>query len=136
LFERLISFLDFENAAICLIDEEQKEDVHSFFQKLTDFYCTMIDYAAKYFPAIDAVYFHDDWGAQKAPFFSVDTCREMLAPYIRQIVECCHKNGKFFDFHCCGKSEKMAPIMVECGMDMWCGQPINDKISLIQTYGE
>ena len=29
-FERLISLLEFENAAVVLIDEEQKEEVHGF----------------------------------------------------------------------------------------------------------
>lgn len=136
LFERMIAFLDFENAAVALIDEDQEEDVHSFMKAMADFYCKIIRNVAKYFPAVDCIYFHDDWGAQKAPFFSVDTNRKMIAPYMKQIVDCCHENGLYFDLHSCGKTEAMTPVMIECGVDMWCGQPMNDKINLIKTYGD
>ena len=45
-----------------------------------------------------ASHFHDDWGSQRAPFFSLDTCREMLVPYMKRVVESCHKRGILFDF--------------------------------------
>lgn len=43
LFERLISFVDFEAAAVALIDEEQQDDVKALFQELADFYKRLID---------------------------------------------------------------------------------------------
>ena len=135
LFERLISFMEFENAAMALIDEDQKDDVKDLFQALTDFYKDLIDHFVKYFP-IDAIYFHDDWGAQISPFFSIETCREMLVPYMKQITDHCHEKGLLFDFHCCGRSEALAPCMIEAGMDMWCGQPMNDKVKLYHEYGD
>lgn len=135
MFERLISFLDFEAAAVALIDEDQQEDVKELFQALVDFYKKLLDkFAACYH--IDAVFFHDDWGSQRAPFFSLDTCREMLVPYMKQIVDHCHSLGLLFDFHCCGKNESLVPAMIECGMDMWGGQPINDKQKLVAAYGD
>lgn len=134
-FERLISFLDFEDAAVALIDEDQQEDVHKFFCALTDFYKKLIDKFAEYY-AIDAIYFHDDWGSQRAPFFSIETCREMLVPYLKELVDHVHSKGLLFDFHSCGKCDELAPAMVECGMDMWGGQPMNDKPMLIDTYGK
>lgn len=136
LFERMIAFLDFENAAMALIDEEQEEDVHSFLDAMADFYCKIIRKVAKHFPAVDCIYFHDDWGAQRAPFFSIDTNREMIAPHLKKIVDCCHELGLYFDLHSCGKTEAMAPVMIECGIDMWCGQPLNDKYNLIKTVGD
>lgn len=135
MFERLISFMEFENAAMALIDEDEQEDVKALFQALTDFYKKLIDHFVKYYP-IDGIYMHDDWGAQQSPFFSIDTCREMLVPYLKQITEHCHKHGLFYDFHCCGKSEDLAPCMIEAGMDAWCGQPLNDKLKLWKTYGD
>lgn len=135
LFERLISFLDFEEAAVALVDEDQQDDVRDLFQALVDFYKKLIDKFVRYY-AIDAVFFHDDWGAQRSPFFSLATCREMLVPYIKQIVDHCHSRGLIFDFHCCGKNEPLVPAMLECGMDIWGGQPINDKKMLVDTYGD
>jgi hypothetical protein len=36
LFERLIAVLDFENAAMALVDDEEKEATHRFFRAVTD----------------------------------------------------------------------------------------------------
>lgn len=135
MFERLISFMDFEESLVALIDEDEQDDVKELFQALADFYKKYVTYLKKYYN-IDAIFFHDDWGGQKASFFSVDTCREMIAPYLKQIVDKCHEIGVVFDFHCCGKIENLVPVMIECGMDKWAGQPINDKDMLIRKYGD
>jgi hypothetical protein len=135
MFERLISFMDFEAAAVALIDEDQQDDVKELFQALVDFYKKLLDTFVKYYD-IDAVFFHDDWGSQRAAFFSLDTCREMLVPYMKQIVDHCHRLGLLFDFHCCGKNEALVPAMIECGMDMWGGQPINNKQKLVADHGK
>lgn len=135
MFERLISFLDFEDAAVALIDEEQQDDVKELFQALADFYKKLIDKYLEYFE-FDAVYFHDDWGSQKAPFFSVDTCMEMIVPYVKQVVDHCHDRGLYFELHCCGKNERLVPCMLACGIDSWCGQPLNDKVMLVEQYGD
>ena len=134
-FERLISFVDFEAAAMALIDEDSVPYVHSLFQALTDLYKKIIAKQKQYF-GIDMVYFHDDWGGQKDPFFSLRLCRELLVPYMKQIVDFCHENEIIFDFHCCGKNEMLVPAMIECGMDAWGGQPINDKAMLHEKYGD
>ena len=42
-FERLISFVGFENSAMALIDEDQQEEVHKIFEKLTEVYIKIID---------------------------------------------------------------------------------------------
>lgn len=135
MYERLISFMDFEGAVVALIDEDQQEYVHEIFQALTDLNIKIIGNMKKYYD-IDAVFFHDDWGGQKAPFFSPDTCREMIAPYIKQIVDFCHSINVIFDLHSCGKIEAMVPVMIECGIDKWAGQPLNDKQMLIEKYGD
>lgn len=134
-FERLISFMDFEGAAMAMIDEDCQPYVHSLFQALVNLYKKIIGYEKKYFD-IDMLYFHDDWGSQRAPFFSLDTCREMIVPYMKQIVDFCHENEVIFDFHSCGKNELVVPAMIDCGMDAWGGQPINNKEMLHQTYGD
>ena len=135
LFERLISFMDFENAAYALVDEDQQEGVHRLFDKLADFYDEYIDYYHRYLNP-DMITFHDDWGSQRAPFFSLDTVREMLLPYLKRVVESVHKRGMKFELHCCGKNELLVPAMIEAGVDTWSGQPMNDFEMMYEKYGD
>lgn len=135
LFERLISFLDFEAAAMALMDEDQQESTHRLFDKLADFYDEYFGYIKKYFN-INMIQFHDDWGSQRAPFFSLSTCREMLVPYLKRIVESAHKRGMYFHLHCCGKDEMLVPAMIEAGVDLWIPQPMNDVPKLLKLYND
>ena len=134
-FERLISFMDFEGAAMAIIDEDQKDAVHALFTKLCELYEAMI---TKYMECvnIDGVCIHDDWGSQRAPFFSVATCREMVAPYIKRMADFCHSKGLWFEQHSCGKNEPLCEVMVECGVDIWFPQAMNDVDMLREQWGD
>ncbi|MCL2136493.1 MAG: methyltransferase [Coriobacteriia bacterium] len=135
-FERLISFMDFENAAVALIDDDQKDAVHSLFNALVDCYCDIIGRAYNAYGGFDGIWFHDDWGAQRAPFFSLDVVMEMVVPYIKRVREFCHSLGIFFDMHSCGKNEILVPAYIEIGADSWSGQPMNDKQMIYDKYGD
>lgn len=134
LFERLISMVDMTNALIAMVDEEEQPFVHALFDRLCFFYDDLFAHIARWYQ-VDYLHFHDDWGTQRAPFFSPNTCREMLLPYLRRVVDSAHKYGFGFELHCCGKNEPLVPIMIEAGVDMWGGQPINDKAMLYREYG-
>ncbi|NLO47340.1 MAG: hypothetical protein GX111_03320 [Clostridiales bacterium] len=134
-FERLISFMEFQYAALSLIDDDQQDGVHRLFDRLADFYDDMIGRFRKYYGA-DGIYFHDDWGSQRAPFFSPNTCREMIMPYLKRVVESCHKRGMYFELHSCGMIEPLVPIMVEAGVDVWTGQYMNDFKMVMDKYGD
>lgn len=133
-FERLISLMDFAGAAVALIDEDQKEGVHRLFGRCCDIYEKILLQYKRL--GADVVTFHDDWGSQRAPFFSSDTVREMLLPYIKRIIGFVHGKGMYFDFHCCGKVEPLVPLMIEAGMDAWSAQNINDFDLIRKKYGE
>ena len=135
MFERLISFMGFEGASMALIDEDQQDAVKELFDKLADMY---IHFISKYREAIGVreVYFHDDWGSQRAPFFSVDTCIEMIVPAIRKIADWCHERDMIFQLHSCGKNELLVPAMIEAHVDIWWGQTMNDKAMLYEKYGD
>ena len=60
----------------------QHEGVHRLFDKLCDLYDNLFGYLRKYLN-IDIVNFHDDWGSQRAPFFSLDTCMEILVSILK-----------------------------------------------------
>lgn len=135
LFERLISFMDFENAALAIVDEDEKDSVHRLLSALCDFYDELFDRYKSYYNA-DIIMFHDDWGSQRAPFFSLNTAREMLVPYLTRVVDSCHKRGMYLDFHSCGKNEILVPAMIEAGIDAWTPQDMNDRHMIIEKYGD
>ena len=91
-FERLISFVGFEDAAIALIDEDYQEHVHRLFDKLADFYIDLISRMHEHF-GVEYFDIHDDWGTQRAPIFSVKTHEEMILPYIKKYIAVCLSNS-------------------------------------------
>ena len=135
LFERLISFMDFQGAALAVIDEDQKDAVKALMNRLAD---TYIDIIAHYKKAYDPLIFclHDDWGSQRAPFFSLNTVMEMIVPALSRVVQAVHDNGMYFDMHSCGKNEMLVPAYIAAGCDSWGGQPMNDKSMLYDMYGD
>jgi hypothetical protein len=132
-FERLISLLDFENAAITMIDEESEEDVHDFFNECTKIYKKIIKHYKEDFN-VDVIYFHDDWGTSRNPFFSLDACRTMIVPHLKEVADYAHELGMFIELHSCGKSGKLVPAMIEAGIDAWTPQEINDFDELYNEY--
>ncbi|MCF0142526.1 MAG: hypothetical protein HUJ75_04035, partial [Parasporobacterium sp.] len=133
--ERLISFVDMADALFFLIDEDAQPAVHRLFDKLADFYDGLFKHLSESIKP-DLIWFHDDWGSQRAPLFSLDLCREMLVPYIKRVVDSAHKYGMGFEFHSCGHLELLVPAMIEAGCDIWQGQSMNDKAKLFREYGD
>lgn len=133
LWERLMSLMDVDNAAIAMIDEDEKEGVKRFFDQYADL---IIDYITrmKEIVPIDAVLIHDDWGHQHSTFLSIDTYREMLLPYYERIINKVHELGMWFELHSCGKNQTLVPIYLEMGVDLWCPQTMNDIDMLLETY--
>lgn len=133
-WERLMALMDVDNAAIAMIDEDEKEGVHRLFERLTDLYIAYIRNMKTHFDDLDCVLIHDDWGHQHSTFFSIDTCREMLVPYYKRVLDVIHDLGMVFHLHSCGKNQTFVPAMLEAGVDMWCPQDMNDYEMLTQTY--
>ncbi|MCL2136497.1 MAG: methyltransferase [Coriobacteriia bacterium] len=135
-FERLISFMDFENAAVALVDPDQKEAVKSLMNALADLYIDIFTRAMNAYN-FDGLNVHDDWGAQRAPFFSLDVCMEMIVPAIKKVVDFAHNELNVpYDFHSCGKNELLVPAYIAAGTDSWGGQNMNDKAMLYDKYGD
>ena len=134
-FERLISFMDFENAAMAIIDEEQENAIHALFDRLTALYIDMLEHVLS-FARLDGLLLHDDWGSQRAPFFSPAVCRRMIAPHLKRLADYVHSRGLWFELHSCGLNEALVPVMIECGVDIWRPQHINDIPMLHERYGD
>lgn len=132
MYERLISFMDFENAAVALIDEDQQDAVHELFAALADLHCRMIDKEVEYFHPT-GITFHDDWGSQMATFFSRGTYEEMIFPYVRRVVDHAHEKGLIFELHSCGHNDSITDLIAGLGIDMWRPQPMNDMDRVYQV---
>lgn len=133
-FERLISFMDFDKAVVALIDEDQQDAVKALFDKLSDLYIRIIDKYIEYFPGIDGINMHDDWGGQSNTFFSPAICAEIIVPAMKKVTDYIHSKGLYTDLHSCGKIEKQVPNIIAAGWDSWSGQPMNDFHMLYETY--
>lgn len=135
-FERLISFVGFENAAMALLDEDQQACVHALFDKLTDYYIEIIRRMHKYWN-VGIVEVHDDWGNQRSLMFSAATHEEMIMPYMQKIARAAHAIGVLVEQHSCGKIEGLMPNIVKSEVDTWRGQAsVVDKKWLVDNYGD
>jgi hypothetical protein len=134
-FERLISFMDFEEAAVAMIDEDQQDAVKELYEKLTDLYIKIVDKHVDYFHA-EAFTVHDDWGSQMAPFFSPDITRELIVPAMKRLTDHIHARGAIADLHSCGHIEQQVPNMIAAGWDSWSGMAMNDTQGLYEKYGD
>jgi hypothetical protein len=132
-WERIMSILGVSNAAVMMIEEEDKEACNAFFTKLTDLYVDMMHRVKKYYNP-DIILMHDDWGHQRGPFFSRDTFDERLLPHFKRIVSEIHSLGMRFELHCCGKAEAFVPEMIEIGIDLWIPQDMNNVQELARKY--
>ena len=135
-YERLISFMDFEGAVMAVFDEDQKDAVHAFFDKLSDLYIRIFDKYLEHFPFIDCFCIHDDWGSQKETFFSPAVAEEMIVPYMKRVTDYLHSKGKFCDLHSCGQAYKQVPNFIAAGWDSWSGQEMNDTQKIFEDYGD
>lgn len=134
-FERLISFLDFENAATALIDEDQIDAVKELIHETTSLYLRLVDKCVQYYD-LDGISIHDDWGSQQAPFFSARTARDIFLPEMKRFVDHVHAKGLFCDLHSCGHIEERCDILVEAGFDSWTPMPMNNTQKLYEDYGD
>lgn len=135
-FERLISFMGFENAAVAIIDEDQQDALKELFEKLADLYIKIIDKCCQYYD-IDGFVIHDDWGTQRAPFFSFEAGKEMLVPYARKVTDFIHSKGKVAELHSCGCNEMQIENFIAAGWDIWGPMAnINDTQKLFEEYGD
>ncbi|MDR0819441.1 MAG: methyltransferase [Oscillospiraceae bacterium] len=135
-FERLISFMDFEGAAMAMLDDDQRPAVKELFLKLSDLYIKILGNYLKYYDGIDEFCIHDDWGSQRAPFFSPELAAEVIVPAMRKITDWIHAQGKNCQLHSCGQLFLQVPNIIAAGWDTWSGQVINDTEKIYDLYGD
>ena len=135
-FERLVSFMDFENAAMALVDPDQTDAVKEIFSATTQLAIDLVDKICEYFPATDGFTVHDDWGAQRAPFFSDEVATEIFLPFMKELCDHVHAKGRYITIHSCGALTERAHTFVEAGLDGWQMMAINDLPWLYENFGD
>ena len=135
-FERLISFMTFEGAAMALLDDDQIDAVKELIHETTNLYMYIVDKCEKYFPKVAGYCIHDDWGSQMAPFFSEEIGREVFLPEMKRFVDHVHSKGKYIELHSCGKLEKRACVFADAGFDLWSPMDINDTELMFNEQGD
>ena len=136
-FERLISFMDFEGAAMAIIDEEQVDAVKALCDAILErVYFPYLENVKKYLPGITKITLHDDWGSQRAPFFSLNTAREVFVPVLKKFTDKCKELGYLVELHSCGHTEMNVPAYIEAGFQTWNGMSMNDKRALFEKSGD
>ena len=136
-FERLISLMDFMNAAMALVDDDQTDALHELFEATTQLGCDMIDKICEYWPSVDGFVLHDDWGSQREPFFSDTIARELFLPHMKKLVGHIHDKGRYCSLHSCGHIEDRLPVLIDAGLDTWEMQAnANNIAKLYEEYGD
>ena len=133
-FEQLHFLEGFEQALVDLITEPKA--TRELFETLVDFHIDAFDRRYKAYP-YDYVFYHDDWGTARGPFFSLDLLRETILPPTIRFIKHIQSKGVKVIVHNCGLVDEFIPTIVEQiganGLDI---QSINDIKGIITKYGD
>ena len=135
-FERLISFMGFEEAAVALMDEDQEDAIKELMMALSDVYCKIIENYVKYFD-VDMFYIHDDWGTSLQPFFNKNIAAEFFVPAMKKVTDKVHELGRIAELHSCGRHGAVQiENIIAAGWDVWRPQGLNPIPELWEKYGD
>lgn len=133
IFERIADLTSFEDTFAYLIEEP--EALTEFLDALVEWSIEFIKVARKYYHA-DMILWHDDMGAQRAPFFSAQMYRELYLPQYQKITKAAHDEGMFIALHSCGNVGIHMQNFIDAGFDAWEGQDeANDRDAIMEQYG-
>lgn len=133
LFERLLSIAPTEEV-FCFLAEEE-ESATRYFNRMADYKIALMDKVLREWAPFDCFINSDDWGTQLSTFISPAMYRKYIFEPMRRVVDFAHSNGKYINFHSCGKIETLVPQIVELKADMWESQLMNDLVGIRRKYG-
>jgi len=132
LYERAWSMRGIENLLMDFYDNP--EFVHELFGKIVDYNIAQLDKACTY--DIDAVYFGDDWGAQKGLIMGPALWKEFIFPYLKKMYSAVIKRGKYVFIHSCGDVDELFPQLISAGLS--CFNPFQPEVmdidALLKEY--
>ncbi len=123
-FERLQFLRSSQNLYIDLAELSMSEEEHeadrpggltTLLDTIHDFYKRELTRWAQ--TDVDALFFMDDWGSQKALLISPDLWRKLFKPLYREYIDIAHKAGKRIFMHSDGYIVDIIPDLIELGLD-------------------
>ena len=95
-----------------------RELAHAFLGRLHRVYLKRADaFLAAFGDSIDAVFLTDDLGTQQSSLISPALYREMVFPYVSELVGRIKAAGKKVIMHSCGSVVRFIPLLIEMGVD-------------------
>jgi hypothetical protein len=94
---------------------EQPAEFFTLLDRVHQFYLKEMELWAK--TDVDAFYFMDDWGAQRALLISPRQWRKIFKPLYKEYIDLAHQHGKFIFMHSDGYTLDIIPDLIELGLD-------------------
>lgn len=118
-----------------------KDLAHALFGKLHQAYLRRIDRFLEAFgPWFDIIFLTDDLGTQKSAMISKAVYREMIFPYIAELVGKMKAAGKKVVMHSCGAVSAFIPYLIEMGVDALNPVQVSaagmNPAELVRQYGK
>ncbi len=119
----------------------EKDLAHALLGKLHQVYLDRVDaFLAAFGPWFDIVFLTDDLGTQKGGMISTDVYREMIYPYISELVGKIKAAGKKVVMHSCGAVSSYVPYLIEMGVDALNPVQVSaaemNPAQLVRRYGK
>jgi len=135
--ERLVALLGgYEEAMIAMAVEP--EACLDLMNAISDNMIERYNVIREYYPTLNMVNYHDDWGTERDTFFSAKYLEAMVLEPTKKLVDHVKASGDIcFQLHCCGKIERFVPYMIDLNIDMLeIQRRSNDVPMLKEKYGD
>jgi hypothetical protein len=133
--ERFVALLGGYTEAMIAMAEEP-EACAAFFDRFGDWMTDQFDVMYEYYPEVNLVTYHDDWGTERDTFFSEKMLESMVLEPTRRIIRHVRDKGVYFELHSCGNIKRFFPYMVDMNVDLvQLQRRANDLPGMKKQYG-
>ncbi len=101
-----------------VIDHKKNPDkVKYLLEQITNNFLLQIKTIKKLGANINGVWMIEDLGSQFSPFFGPKLFKEFYEPVYKRLFDLANDYGCEFHQHCCGKIDKILPLLIDWGLD-------------------
>jgi uroporphyrinogen decarboxylase len=122
LWERAWTLRGTENLMIDFYDNPRF--VRELLETIADYNIAQVEKALAY--EVDAIYFGDDWGAQRGLQMGPSLWREFIFPVLRRMYAAVRKGGRLVMIHSCGDVDELFDDLVSIGLS--CFNPFQPEV--------